>query len=78
MSNIPAIYENGVFRPLSPVNLPENTSVEVLLPTSSSLPHVLAMVEQGAAELDRGDVFPAEAVFAELAIRRSHHAEKSS
>jgi predicted DNA-binding antitoxin AbrB/MazE fold protein len=27
-----AIYENGVFRPTEPVNLPENSEVEVLLP----------------------------------------------
>ena len=29
---IRAIYENGVFRPTEPVNLPENSEVEVLLP----------------------------------------------
>ncbi|HEX6963743.1 MAG TPA: antitoxin family protein [Lacipirellula sp.] len=27
---IPAIYENGVFRPLEPVALPENTPVTVV------------------------------------------------
>ncbi len=27
-----AIYENGVFRPTEPVNLPERTPVEVTLP----------------------------------------------
>lgn len=31
-----AIYENGVFRPTEPVNLPENAEVEVLLPASSN------------------------------------------
>ena len=29
---IRAIYENGVFRPTEPVNLPEKAEVEVLLP----------------------------------------------
>jgi predicted DNA-binding antitoxin AbrB/MazE fold protein len=27
-----AIYENGTFRPLTPVNLPEKAEVEVVLP----------------------------------------------
>ena len=27
-----AIYENGVFRPIKPVNLPEKTEVEVTMP----------------------------------------------
>ena len=29
MSNIHAIYENGVFRPIQPVSLPERCEVEV-------------------------------------------------
>jgi predicted DNA-binding antitoxin AbrB/MazE fold protein len=29
MATIRAIYENGVFRPVEPVNLPEHTAVEV-------------------------------------------------
>jgi predicted DNA-binding antitoxin AbrB/MazE fold protein len=29
MSNIHAIYENGVFRPIQPVSLPERYEVEV-------------------------------------------------
>ena len=32
MNTIQAIYENGVFRPTVPVNLPDRTSVEVVLP----------------------------------------------
>ena len=31
-----AIYENGVFRPTEPVNLPEKAEVEVLLPASAN------------------------------------------
>lgn len=27
-----AIYENGVFRPIDPVTLPERTAVEVMVP----------------------------------------------
>jgi predicted DNA-binding antitoxin AbrB/MazE fold protein len=30
---VKAIYENGQFRPVEPVNLPENTLVEVTLPS---------------------------------------------
>ncbi len=32
---IRAIYENGVFRPTEPVNLPEKSEVEVVLPAPS-------------------------------------------
>ena len=35
MSTIPAIYENGVFRPVEPVELPQVTHAGVLLPTES-------------------------------------------
>jgi predicted DNA-binding antitoxin AbrB/MazE fold protein len=33
MSNIHAIYENGVFRPIQPVSLPERCEVEVEIHT---------------------------------------------
>jgi predicted DNA-binding antitoxin AbrB/MazE fold protein len=36
MMTIRAIYENGVFRPTEPVNLPERAEVEVLLPSRPS------------------------------------------
>jgi len=32
MKSIPAIFENGVFRPEQPVHLPAGSHVEVLLP----------------------------------------------
>ena len=35
MTTIAAIYENGVFRPTVPVNLPEGTAVEVQAPASA-------------------------------------------
>jgi hypothetical protein len=31
---VKAVFENGVFRPKEPVDLPEKTEVEVLLPPS--------------------------------------------
>jgi predicted DNA-binding antitoxin AbrB/MazE fold protein len=34
---IPAIFDAGVFRPLSPVNLAEGTQVEIKLPVSETL-----------------------------------------
>lgn len=33
---VKAIYENGVFRPVSPVSLPEKLEVDVLLPEAKS------------------------------------------
>ena len=36
MSTIQAIYENGVFRPLGPVDLPEKCEVEVILRSRTS------------------------------------------
>lgn len=35
---IPAIYENGVARPLTPLTLPESTLVNIVVP--STAPHV--------------------------------------
>jgi predicted DNA-binding antitoxin AbrB/MazE fold protein len=32
MYEIEAVYENGVFRPVGPVDLPENTRVRVAVP----------------------------------------------
>lgn len=74
MNTIPAIYENGVFRPLAPVDLSELTNVEIVVSAAAAvvpLQRLRDMVEQGAAELDRGDVVDAESVFAELAARRA-------
>lgn len=33
---IRAIYENGVFRPTEPVNLPENTAVDITVPEADA------------------------------------------
>jgi predicted DNA-binding antitoxin AbrB/MazE fold protein len=38
MVSVNAIYENGVFRPLSPVELPEGARVEVLIPPTTAEP----------------------------------------
>lgn len=73
MDAIPAIYENGVFRPLAPVNLPENTWVDVTLRSSvpaDSLERARNMIAQGASELDRNETVDASDVFAEMAARR--------
>ena len=34
MDSIPAIYEDGVFKPLGPVSLPERAEVEVTVPAT--------------------------------------------
>lgn len=50
-STVHAIYENGVFRPVEPVALPENTRVEleVRLPDSQEPP--LAPLPEGLARV---------------------------
>lgn len=35
-----AIYENGVFRPTEPVNLPERSEVEIVLPAAKAVDEV--------------------------------------
>ena len=37
MKTIPAIYENGIFRPEEPVALEDGTRVEILVPQTVSL-----------------------------------------
>jgi predicted DNA-binding antitoxin AbrB/MazE fold protein len=56
MSTMTAIYENGVFRPLGTVRLPEHTRVEVELPevpegASEDVPLVSAMVTSARGRL---------------------------
>jgi predicted DNA-binding antitoxin AbrB/MazE fold protein len=48
MATITAIYENGVFRPLDPVDLPEGTSVQVQAP--DEVLNVRALVPPGTDE----------------------------
>jgi predicted DNA-binding antitoxin AbrB/MazE fold protein len=38
MSVIHAIFEDGVFKPTEPVNLPEHSAVEVHVPASAQVP----------------------------------------
>ena len=38
MDTIPGIFENGVVRPLAPIDLPELTKVSIVLPESSDAP----------------------------------------
>jgi predicted DNA-binding antitoxin AbrB/MazE fold protein len=74
MNSITAIYENGVFRPVWPVDLPENTQVEVILRTPEPIDAVQRardMIAQGAAELDQDETVDADEVFAEIAARRA-------
>lgn len=37
MQTIPAVFENGVFRPTAPVDLPEGTPVQIHAPTRDAL-----------------------------------------
>ena len=52
MSLIPAIYEQGVFRPLQPVELPEGARVEVL---ANDQPAQSAEQPEGTAQLLVGE-----------------------
>ena len=38
-----AIYENGVFRPMGPVDLPEKAEVEIVLPDNAKKDHLTAI-----------------------------------
>lgn len=44
---VKAIYENGVFRPLKPVNLPEKSEVDITLPEEPMDDAELARREKG-------------------------------
>src|SRR3982751_1311738 len=52
MPPIEAIYENGVFRPLSPIELPEGARVEVIViePGPGSLSREAEVVEPAVGE----------------------------
>jgi predicted DNA-binding antitoxin AbrB/MazE fold protein len=59
MKTIHAIYENGVFRPTTPVELPEGTEVSIVPqplrePTSPS-PHLKRIYELLSRSEDTGD-----------------------
>lgn len=40
MAPIPAVYENGIFRPMGPVTLPEHSRVEVNVAPLCRLPEI--------------------------------------
>jgi predicted DNA-binding antitoxin AbrB/MazE fold protein len=46
-----AVYERGIFRPTEPVNLPENSQVEVLLPAATTDDEKLDAVYRTMGEL---------------------------
>jgi predicted DNA-binding antitoxin AbrB/MazE fold protein len=53
MSVIPAVFENGIFRPLKPVELPEGTPVQIeVLRTQNGLPPSSRSPEE-EAHIDR-------------------------
>jgi predicted DNA-binding antitoxin AbrB/MazE fold protein len=43
MSTMTAIFENGVFRPVGIVRLPEHTRVEIPIPDTAPLPSAAAL-----------------------------------
>ena len=50
-STVHAIYENGVFRPVEPVDLPEHTSVELQLRVSTEQEPIRAPMPEGLAKV---------------------------
>ena len=53
MATITAIYENGVFRPLSPVDLPEGSTVRIEPVASPTTPRLESRTPEEEAHLDR-------------------------
>ena len=64
MSTIHAIYENGVFRPTTPVDLPEGTPVRVepqpLGEPPRPSPHLRRIYELLSESFDTGDPYLSE------------------
>jgi predicted DNA-binding antitoxin AbrB/MazE fold protein len=50
-ATVPAIYENGVFRPLGPVDLPDKTPVDLQLRVSSEPGPDRAPMPEGLAKV---------------------------
>jgi predicted DNA-binding antitoxin AbrB/MazE fold protein len=46
MSTVTAIYENGVFRPLEKVTLPEHTEVEISVTEPTAAPFTAPTIEE--------------------------------
>ncbi|HEY7331293.1 MAG TPA: antitoxin family protein [Gemmataceae bacterium] len=53
MATITAIYENGVFRPLDPVDLPEGSTVRIEPVVESTTPSATPRTPEEEAHLDR-------------------------
>ncbi len=63
MAPIPAVYENGIFRPIGPVTLPEHSRVEVSLPNSGEVIH--GPVEQEVFDILRPAYFSGDPLASE-------------
>ena len=48
---VKAIYNQGVFRPVEPVDLPENAEVQITLPTGPAAEDALAAREQARVDI---------------------------
>jgi predicted DNA-binding antitoxin AbrB/MazE fold protein len=46
---IRAIYENGTFRPIEKINLPEHQEVEIIIPRDISGEYIALMAERGGS-----------------------------
>lgn len=77
MQTIDAIFENGVFRPLSPLQLPENARVRLSItgehtPAKPSLPNwprsVPTSLELADPNIDRAEVLAAMSKISESVV----------
>ncbi len=46
---IRAIYENGIFKPIERINLPEHQEVEIIIPRDISDEYIVLMAERGGS-----------------------------
>lgn len=68
MSTMTAIYENGVFRPLGPVRLPEHTRVEIPIPDT-----VPVSSDAAVAAVYEALKFRFRSGTSDLAVRHNEH-----
>lgn len=61
MKTIPAVYENGIFRPQEPVELPAGAHVQVMLPDSDPLADIRARFNRVIGAIPLQDIDRMEA-----------------
>lgn len=60
MKTVAAIYENGVFRPLEKIDIPESSRVSVVVPDAPVRPALAAIYDAMSFQFDSGKPDTAE------------------